>query len=342
MEFSDNEQLTTNCTDSFSNKQMTRLLIALTISGLVSAVLCLIAVIVVLRYTLYKFFVYRLALYQILSCLVFSVAEALQLMTINYGTGEDTYHHIACQFTAFLNTYTVWVKLILTLSLVFHIYVRAVYLKDLKKLEIVYIVISFLIPGFIASVPLITKYYGLAGGWCWIRDWKKRCASDKDTVGIIHQFSVWYGPLTIFLFICLIAVVIVVTKYCFWRHCTRCHKTNTNEDANKKAVKELLPLLLYPVIFFVLALFPLINRLNGAISPHDSFGWMMSHAITEALWGSCSALVLIGHVAYVVCKRNHETPASLDHESTPSDCEPLVATTSSGMSNYGAVNDEEM
>ena len=135
-------------------------------------------------------------------------------------------------------------------------------------------------------------------------------------------------------------------------------------------MKGLLPLLAYPVIFFVLALFPLINRLYGAISPHDSFGLMMAHAITEALWGSCSALVLIGHIAYVVYKRNHETSAtlyhelsqldhkstpldhelsqldhestSLDHESTPSDHESLVATTNSGTSNYGAVHNEEM
>ena len=198
-------------------------------------------------------------------------------------------------------------------------------------------------PGFIASVPLITKYYDLAGGWCWIRDWKNHCASEKDTVGIIQQFTVWYGPLTIFLFICLIAVVIVVTKYYFWRHCTCCHKTNTNEDANKTAVKELLPLLAYPVIFFVLALFPLINRLYGAISPHNSFGLMLAHAITEALWGSCSALVLIGHVVYVVYKRNRETPAHSDHELSQSDHESLlVVTINSGMSSYGAVHNEEI
>ena len=41
---------------------------------------------------------------------------------------------------------------------------------------------------------------------------------------------------------------------------------------------------------------------------------MRAQAITEALWGACSAVVLIGHVVYVMCKRNHETPATLDHE----------------------------
>ena len=131
-------------------------------SGFVSALLCFFAVMFVCCFRLHKFFVYRLAVYQVLSCLAFSVAEALQIMNINYV--ENTYHEIVCRTTAFLVTHTVWVKLFLTLSLVFHIYVRAVYLKNFENLEIVYIAISLSIPGFIASVPLITEYYGLAGG----------------------------------------------------------------------------------------------------------------------------------------------------------------------------------
>lgn len=251
MEFSDNKELINNCNDSFSNEQKTILLIAMMSSGAVSAVLCFSAVILVLCCKLHKFFVYRLALYQILSCLAFSVAEALQMMNIKYV--DNTYHGIACQFTAFLVTHTVWTKLFLTLCLVFRIYIRAVYLKNLGKWEIVYIAIS--IPGIIASIPLITEYYDLAGGWCWIRDWKIHCPSEKDTFGIAQQFTLWYVPLFVSLVICLIAALIVIIKYYCWRQCTCCHKTdlqppNINENANKTAVKELIQLLLYPVIFF--------------------------------------------------------------------------------------------
>ena len=320
MEFSDNEQLTNNCSDSFSNEQKTILQIAMMSSGAVSTVLCFSAVILVLCCKLHKFFVYRLALYQILSCLAFSVAEALQIMNINYV--DNTYHGIACRFTAFLVAHTAWTKLLLTLCLVFHIYIRAVYLKNFEKWETVYIAISLSIPGIIASIPLITEYYGVAGGWCWIRDLKNHCPSEKDTAGIVQQFTLWYVPLFVSLVICLIAALIVTIKYYCWRHCTCCHKTelqppNINENANNTAVKELLPLLLYPIIFFLFALCPLIDRLYGAISSHDNFGLMMAHAITEALWGACSAVVLCGHVTYVVCKRrrHRETP---DYTPVPS------------------------
>ena len=332
MEFGDNEQLTNNCNDSFSNKQKTILQIVMMSFGLLSAFLCLIAVILVCCYKLHKFFVYRLALYQILSCLAFSLAEALQM--INYF--DNTYHGIACRFTAFMVTHTVWIKLLLTLCLVFHIYISAVYLKNFEKWEIVYIAISLSIPGIIASIPLITEYYGLAGGWCWIRDYKNNCVGEKDTFGIVQQFTLWYGPLFVSLVICLIAALIVTIKYYCWRHCTCCHKTelqppNINENANNTAVKELLPLLLYPIIFFLFALFPLIDRIYGAISSHNSFGLMIVHAITEALWGACSAVVLFVHVAYIVCKRKRHR--------APSDYTPVPST--NAMSNYNTMPNEE-
>ena len=217
--------------------------------------------VVVLWYKLCKHFVYRLALYQVLSCLAFSVAEVLQMMNVKYV--ENTYHGIACRFTAFLVTHTVWTKLLLTLCLVFHIYISAVYLKNFEKwpCEIVYIAISLSIPGIIASIPLITEYYGLAGGWCWIRDWKNNCPSEKDTAGIIQQFIVWYVPLFVSLVACLIAALIVIIKYCCWRHCTCCHKIELQPPNINENVKELLPLLVYPIIFFVLALFPLTNQI---------------------------------------------------------------------------------
>ena len=61
---------------------------------------------------------------------------------------------------------------------------------------------------------------------------------------------------------------------------------------------------------------------------------MMTHAITEALWGTFSALVLCGHVAYVyvVCKRN-KSSASSNSESTP--------VASNAMKNYKTVHNEE-
>ena len=347
MESSGNELLANNCNVSFSNEQKTHLLIAIMSSGAVSTVMCLIAVFLVMCLKLYKYFVYRLALYQVLSCLLFSIGEALQMINVNYV--EDTYHVNACRATAFLVTYTVWVKLLLTLCLVFHIFSLAVCLRDLKNLEIAYILVSVLFPCLIVWIPFIHNYYDLAGAWCWIRDWNNDCPSKKDIVGIIEQFTLWYGPLFISLTLCLIAVIIIIIIL-VWRAYLS-HRIQSSQpllakenNPNKTALKELLPLLAYPIIFFVLALFPIIDRVYGAISPHGSYSLLLAHALTEASWGTFSALALLGHVL-LRHKLRHQTiaPPSFTRRKIEGDTavytKDTVASTNA-MSTYTLPNEE--
>ena len=66
---------------------------------------------------------------------------------------------------------------------------------------------------------------------------------------------------------------------------------------NKTALKELLPLLAYPIIFFVLALFPLIDRIYDAILSQGFYLLILAHLITIA---SCffffSGMALLVHI----------------------------------------------
>ena len=75
-----------------------------------------------------------------------------------------------------------------------------------------------------------------------------------------------------------------------------CLIENHERNQNKKAIKELLPLLAYPVLFYILALFPLINRVYSAISYNASFGWALAHSFTESSWGFFSSWALIIHI----------------------------------------------
>ena len=130
--------ITSNTTDCFNDtKERNHLLVAMASSGGVSFIMCLIAVSVVMYLRLYKYFVYRLALYQVLACILLSLSEVQVLIHINY-TPDNKFHVIACQVTAFFMQYALWVKLLFTLCLVFHIFCLAVCLKDLKKLNLCY------------------------------------------------------------------------------------------------------------------------------------------------------------------------------------------------------------
>ena len=298
-----------DCNMSFTKDQKNDLLLAMASSGAVSTVMCLIAVILVIYWRLYKYFVYRLALYQVLACLLFSVSESLVLMNYNYNETKP-FHVRACLATAFLMQYTMWVKLLFTLCLVFHLFCLAVCLKNFTKLEIAYVLVSALSPLLHAWIPFVNNFYNLAGGWCWIHAWKDNCPSKKYKNGIIEQFTLWYGPLFVALSLCLIAVIMIVLVLARRAYLSLKKEAEPliTENRNKTALKELLPLLVYPIIFFVLAVFPLVDRIYGAASKskhgHGSYyALLMAHSISQASWGFFSALALIIHVLYVYLRR---------------------------------------
>ena len=307
-----------DCNISFNNEQMNNLLIAKTSLSIMSSVLCSIAILLVMCLRLYKYFVYRLALYQVVACFVYSMAEILQLVDINY-TG-NTLQDAACKAVGALLQYLVWMTLLFTMCLVFHIFCLAVCLKNLEKQEIVYVLVSVLLPLLQFWIPFVNNSYGLVGAWCWIRNWKDDCPSNRYTAGIIEQFTVWYGPLLIYLTLCLIAVV-VIALVLIWRGFLSQKMEEEpliKGNRNKAVLKQLLPLLAYPIIFFLLALLPLISRLYDAISP-GSYNLFLDHAFTETTWGFFSALALIVHVLLVRKPRLQKQHSAVIHRKTEGD-----------------------
>ena len=293
------ENSTTDCNNTFTQEQKNHILLAKSGTGILSLTMCLIAVFLVFRLKLYKYFTYRLAMYQILSSLCLSVVEVSFLTLFNYD--GDIYQQIACKTTAFFLEYFVWIKLLFTICLVFHLFCLAVCLKNFRRLEIGYVLFSILFPLLHSWIPFTHNSFGFAGAWCWIRDWKDDCANEKYLQGIIEQFGLWYGPLFVSLTLTVVAVFItllVLTKRAYAHRNTE-NKfliDNHERNQNKKAIKELLPLLAYPVIFYVLVLFPLINRVYSAISPNASIVLALVHSLTESLWGFCSSWALIIHI----------------------------------------------
>eukprot|EP00731_Ephydatia_muelleri_P038202 Em0678g2a len=124
----------------------------------VSVVVCLLAAILVLRL---KTLVYRLALYQVLSALAMASVGALQVMRfINYADESSDIYLRICTAIGFLEVYTEWMKLLFTTWVTFHLFCFAVFHKNMKKLEALYVVTSLLVPALIAALLLVTQTYG--------------------------------------------------------------------------------------------------------------------------------------------------------------------------------------
>ena len=295
----DENSTISECNNTFTKDQKNYILIAWSGTGILSFIMCLIAVSLVFCLRLYKTFTYRLAMYLILSALCLSAAEASAITLLNFN--GNIYYQIACKTTALPLEYFSWVKLLLTLCLVFHLFCLAVWLRNFKKLEIGYVLFSILFPLLFSWIPFIHNSFGVVGAWCWIRSWKDDCANEKYLEGIIEQFVLWYGPLFISLTLSVVAVFIILIvlaqrAYAHKNQELECLIENHESNQNKKAIKELLPLLAYPVIFYILALFPLINRVYSAISYNASFGWALAHSFAESSWGFFSSWALIIHI----------------------------------------------
>ena len=295
----DENSTTSDCNSAFTQKQKNNLLIAKSVTGMLSLAMCLIAVFLVFCLRLHKYFTYRLAMYQILSSLCLSVVQVLGLTLLNYD--ENVYQQIACKTTAFFLEYFLGIKLIFTTCLVFHLFCLAVCLKNFQKFEIGYVLSSILFPLLYSWIPFINESYGVSGAWCSIKSWEDDCATQKYLEGIIEQFVLWYGPIFVSLTLSVVAVFIILIvlaqrAYAHKNPENECLIENHEHNQNKKAIKELLPLLAYPVIFYVVALFPLINRIDSAISPNATFGWFLGHALCQASWGFFSSWALIIHI----------------------------------------------
>ena len=114
MESLPSNSFSNHCNGSFTKSQMNHLLIAMTSTSAVSTLMCIVTIAIVLCLKLYKYFVYRLAIYQVVAALLFSMTECLVILNINYRS--NLFYSIACKATAFLIQYTTWVKLCETRS----------------------------------------------------------------------------------------------------------------------------------------------------------------------------------------------------------------------------------
>jgi len=143
-----------------------------------------------------------------------------------------------------------------------------------KKYEIIYHIAVWGWGLFAACIPFVrgTGVYDLAGIWCWF---------SKNYV--VYRFVLFYVPF-------LIQVVIVLIFYIFIIRKITSGATAEGEAEQQKVKLIVHRLRAYPIIFFVLYLFPIINRIYDAVSSSDSFPLYVLQVITAPSIGFVNAI----------------------------------------------------
>ena len=269
-----------------------------------SALFCVAALLLTCYHRLYRRFAHRLVIYQLLSALVFLLVSASELSFIDYNNSSTTLKGL-CGAVGFLLSVTVGTKFLVTFWLTFYLFMFAVFSKDLYRLELLYIITSIGIPLLFDWIPFVNGLYGVAGAWCWIKNWEGDCANKKILLGTIEQYLFLYAPGMTLFFIDFVLVITTITVLLYRSYCSR-KSLETDPllkrqvEKQRKALKEILPLMSYPIIFMIIFLPSLIQRIYGAIIPETNFFLFVLHAATGPSWGLFVGTTVIIHIICLV------------------------------------------
>ena len=124
-----------------------------------------------------------------------------------------------------------------------------------------------------------------------------------------EQFVLWYVPAMICSIVESIAIIVIVLRLLFYYRPDDDDKSASLLRKKKRhnALKELLPLLAYPILFCVLLIPQLINRLFGALAVTDQLNIkaILASGISIPLQPFFAGLTLLIHVIVlkVHCRR---------------------------------------
>ena len=287
---------------TLSKQDKCNALLAMGVQGVAATIVCLIAIALVFIFKLYQYFAHRLALYQVLAALLYGAALALELVFLQDPDTEK--NNAGCKAISFFFLYFSWVKLMFTSWVVLHLLCFSVFYKNLQHLEKLFVAISIGFPLLFVWVPFISDAYGSAGAWCWIRNWENDSSTDPYYPGIAEQFILWYGPALFCSIVDSIAIIIITVCLCCRPSSAEATPLLTRGQ-RMKALKELLPLLVYPILFCVLLIPPLVNRIIGAIpnSPASVVVSTMVSGIFVPLQPLFAGLALVVHIAVLKCPK---------------------------------------
>ena len=272
----------------------------------ISVLLCLATVAVVCKQKLHKTLVYRLAMYQVLSAMEFSILWIIAsiyilVFTLNPLSNNETYGVITTPVFVLdsLLMGSSFIKLMFTVWISIHLFALAVFHRNLQRLERLYVVSSLLIP-LAATIVLLGINLTPCHGYRTYR-WE------------VIIYIIIFADLVIVSLLMVVMGTILSHRACRRRNAL----LSEFEKQHKKALREMLPLLLYP-IFFLLFTMPIFGfAVNDIVTPeyndtymsHNTTITMTDYSLDASLyfellapfWSFTTSLLLISHLCVVRC-----------------------------------------
>lgn len=256
--------------------------------------ICVVAIIIIFLHKAYKQFVYRLVLYLMVVDLIQSVTNILEGIPVQIQHSNETEHRNytqvvvadgwgeACAAFAFGNQVTVWMENLMILWILFYLIVLVTKILKPQKFstdhmtenasqpnftqrELFALLFTIFFPFTFNWLPFLFKdgMYGLSGLWCWIKLTDKDCDGSL-TVGLGLMFGLFYGPLILIIMFGLISFVVMAIVMCKRSRMKR-GVDWADQKLYRRGLREVIPLLLYPLIYNLISTILVVNRITDAV-----------------------------------------------------------------------------
>ena len=244
------ERGSTNCTESDPLQKLQLYVAIEAVFAVISSLACLATIILFVVVKAYRSYVHRLTLYLAITSLFFAVSLGLSVAPINtdrYPISPRNGWGDTCIAFGFLTQYFVYSSTLATLWLCANVFALSVFNVKIGKrgCEVGGYLVIFFVPCLVFWIPILNNSFGQTSVWCWIR-----CSSSGG-----DSLAASLGPLLVLYLISVVMVFVVVVKFLIEL------KRGHVRDAHRAALKEVLPLLIYPgmysVVFGVAAFTPL-------------------------------------------------------------------------------------
>ena len=252
--------------------------------GALGILSCLTAICFIVLSKSYHLYVYRLTLYVALFNLAFAVVLELEVLPVDTKKSDNATvvtiregWNGACIFLGFADEYLNNARTLAVLWTSFYIFMLAVYNIELKRRrhEVAGVVTILLVSSLLPSIPFAFDLYGISDIWCWIKDSQNTNLS-STTIGIAVQLGIDIVPQLILSFVCVLLIGTVISIYN-----KGIHKDGALQHKRWIAIREMLPLLIYPSLYAIVIIADAANNIALIIANYEDI--VVSTTVTVLL-----------------------------------------------------------
>ena len=316
MEFAASSLPFANCTN-ITEKSIKNIALARGITGLVCFIFCLITLITELALACQRR-QFRTILHRLFIYLTISTSAYLAVLSLHIEHYfEYRLQHNFCIAIGFLDEYTGSVQLCFTFGITTFLFYKVFTVcQDCIRplpcegnwcyslsLEVIFVILSVLVPLGFDWIPFILVPYGETGPWCWIESLVSNCRESNN--GFWEQMMLWYVPFGL-VALCSFGLILAMVVVFVWMHCRELIRVRIDG-----IIKETCLLLGFLVVFCILFLIEVVSRLVLRTNENIYTLWLV-YAISTPISG---VVIPIGFFSYLQCKLcciNHKQGEELD------------------------------